>query len=475
VNTALKTSELPIKSPAPLRVQHVVRGKLVEGTEVRHTSRDLGADFTTPAIDLDALIAPRSEPGPLFDVKLCEILDFLHETGQRMDMDRNPYIQACAERMAITNPLPRRVIDNLFRHAGKYLDKKALMFQIERNFSNPAYLDGWVPSTDPFGNKTSIRAFPPRLIHVIAGNAPGGAVASIAQGAMVKAVNLFKMPSSDPFTAVAILRTMMEVDPNHPVVRSMSAVYWRGGDKTIEPTLYRPQYFDKIVAWGGGDAINNVIKYLMPGFQLISFDPKASISMIGVEAHASEATLEEVAERAAEDVTPFNQEACLASRYIFMEGTREQVDRFCEKLLPRLGLDRDAASAIAPPLSGEMREEIEVLRVMGDSYRVWGGFDGRGLVIRSEEPVEFHPTNKTANVVQVESLADAVKYVNVATQTVGVFPFHRKAELRDALATSGAQRIVRLGGAMKHAVGSPHDAMYPLHRFVHWMADDEIG
>src|SRR5579864_3286419 len=44
-----------------------VRGKLVEGAEARHKSRDLGVDFTTPGIDLDALIAPRTEPGPLFD------------------------------------------------------------------------------------------------------------------------------------------------------------------------------------------------------------------------------------------------------------------------------------------------------------------------------------------------------------------------------------------------------------------------
>ena len=70
----------------------------------------------------------------------------------------------------------------------------------------------------------------------------------------------------------------------------MSAVYWRGGDDATERVLYRPQYFDKIVAWGGGDAINNVIKYLMPGFQLVSFDPKTSISMVGREAHADEAT-----------------------------------------------------------------------------------------------------------------------------------------------------------------------------------------
>ncbi|MDT0406973.1 acyl-CoA reductase, partial [Streptomyces edwardsiae] len=144
-------------------------------------------------------------------------------------------------------------------------------------------LDGWVSRTDAAGNTGAVRAFPPRVVHMLAGNAPSGCVASIAQSALVKGISLFKMPSSDPFTTVAVLRTRAEIDPNHPVVQSMSAVYWAGGDEAIERTIYRPQYFDKIVAWGGGPAINNVVKYLGPGIQLVSFDPKSSISMIGRE------------------------------------------------------------------------------------------------------------------------------------------------------------------------------------------------
>ena len=157
------------------------------------------------------------------------------------------------------------------------------------------------------------------------------------------------MPSSDPFTCVAMLKTMAEVDPDHPVVRSMSAVYWRGGDERVERTLYRPQYFDKIVAWGGGDAIKNVIKYLGPGLQLVSFDPKTSISMIGPEGFASDEVIDEIAETAASDVTVFNQEACLASRFIFVEGERDGIETFCARLQERLGVDRDTASGGRPP------------------------------------------------------------------------------------------------------------------------------
>jgi hypothetical protein len=76
----------------------------------------------------------------------------------------------------------------------------------------------------------------------------------------------------------------------------------------------------------------------------------------------------------------------------------------------------------------------------------------------------------------VDSLDDAARYVNVATQTVGFYPFERMTEYRDRLASGGAQRIVRLGEAGPSTIGNPHDAMYPLHRFVHWMAhEDGVG
>ena len=120
-----------------------------------------------------------------------------------------------------------------------------------------------------------------------------------------------------------------------------------------------------------------------------------------------------------------------------------------------------------------MREEIEPLMMMDDEYGVWGKADGRGLVIRSDEPVDFHPTNKTANVVRVDSLDDAVRYVNVATQTIGFYPGHRTEHYRDRLASGGAQRICPLGEAGPSTLGNPHDAMYPLHRFVHWIAHEQ--
>jgi hypothetical protein len=461
-------SEAQVAIAAPF----VVQGRLVEGADDVHQSRDLGVRFATPALPFASLVPPRTAVPPLLNVPVSEIIDFLVETGQRLTAADNPFVHACFERMAATHILPRSVFEAVGRHAVTYLDRQALEREVEQNFADPAVLDGWVAKQDFTGRRSFVRAYAPRLIHVLPGNSPGVAVKSVAQGALVKGINLFKMSSADPFYMVAILRTMAAIDPDHPIVRSMSAVYWRGGDDRVENTLYRPQYFDKIVAWGGGDAISNVSKYVGPGFQLVSFDPKSSISMIGQEALSSEAVMDAVADRTAADLMMLNQEACAASRYQFVEGPEALVDRFCAKFQQRIA-DRATASGDIRPLSAALRDEVEALMMLDDDYGIWGKADGKGLVIRSEAPVDFQPINKIGNVVRVDSLDDAVRYVNVATQTIGFYPEGRMADYRDRLGAGGAQRVCRLGDAGPSTIGNPWDGMYPLHRFVQWMVHED--
>lgn len=456
-----------------IRVPHFIRGKVVWGEDTEYLSRDFGVPFVTPKLEFNEFIPVRSEPGPAFDVPVSEIIDYLVEVAGRLTLEQNPYLQESLEMTLRVSSLPRRIIENTFRRPGQFLTRQSLEYRLERVFGGTDVLDGWVESTDYNGSVSRVRAFPPRLVHILAGNSPSAAMTSIADAALIKSVNVFKMPSADPFTTVAVLRTMADVDPDHPTLRSMSAVYWRGGDSSVESVVYRSQYFDKLVAWGGGDAITNALKYTAPGFHLVSFDPKVSMAVIGQEAFASEEALLEVADLAAADATVFNQDACVAARHICVEGTTEQVDRFCALLHERLGVEREFASAVGPTPPGEIREAVDGMRFLEPDYRIWGGFDGTGLVVRSPEPVDFHPTNKTVNVIPVGSLQDAVQYATVATQTVGVYPAHRKAELRDRLATAGVQRIVRLGSALKGSAGTPHDGMYPLHRLVTWVVDDE--
>lgn len=457
---------------AVARVTHIVKGSVVEGAAVRFGNGP-GA-FCTPALDLDSLVWPRGEPGPAFEIPTSEILDLLVATGERIRQDPDGYIADALTNMARTCTLERRIVENCYEDLTSiFTDRASLTYMIEQELGGADVLDGWREVVRPDGRRLRLRAYPPRLLHVLAGNVPSVAAGTIAQAALSKGVHLLKMPSNDLYTAPAILRTMDAVAPGHPVVRSFSAVYWRGGDASVESRICRPQYFDKIVAWGGEAAIRGIKTYTGPGLELVSFDPKTSISLIGREAFASPGTLAEAAELAAIDATHYNQEGCICSRFQFVEGSVAEVDLFCDLLQRNLTRERRTTSVSCGRIGGEVRDEIAALREMEPEFRVWGDSDGTGLVIRSEEPVEFHPEGKTVNVVPVASLQEAARFATVATATVGVYPPARKIALRDGLACAGVQRVVDLGQAMAGGFGTPHDGFWALNRSMRWITDED--
>jgi len=461
------------RAAAAIRVPHIVRGHVVWGDHVVHCTR-LGEQFVHPALDLDAVVVPHGQCGPAFDTPVAEVIDFLAETGKALDFAQNTHLAEAAETMSAVSPHSARLVEATYRQLSDFFDPAALWAAVNAEIGAP-YLDGWVTRRGNGVPRARVRAFPCRLVHIMPGNGPGGAAMTIARGALTKGINLLKLPSNDLCTAVAILRTMADIDADHPILKSFSAVYWRGGDSDVESVIFRPQFFDKVVAWGGAQTIRNVTPYLGPGIELVAYDPKVSISLIGREAFADEDTLRTVANRGADDAAVMNQEACVASRHQFVEGDLDEVDRYCELLAAELSRERqwaDGRSWRTPP---DVRSQVEVLRFTPD-FRMWGDFNGSGLVVRSTEPVEFHPSAKTVNVVPVRTLDDALAHATVATQTVGVFPPERKTALRDRLASNGVQRIVSLGNAIGLASGAglPHDGSFPLQRLVRWVSDEDL-
>lgn len=448
-------------------VPHVVRGTIVTGD-----NEDYGR-FRTPELVLDDLVWPRTEAPPAADTPLAEILDILVALGDWINRDPDGYIGDAFRASLPLATLEEGVLRRSYARMGDIFGRESLEFQIEQELGGADVLDGWREIVAPSGRVSRIRAFPPRLVHVVAGNAAVVTAQTVLRGAITKGVHLIKLPSNDLFTASAVLRGLSAVAPGHALARSFSAAYWRGGDRRVESVLYRPQFFDKLVAWGGEATIRSAKDYIGPAFELVAFDPKTSISLIGREAHAAPAVRDEVAALAAADSTVFDQQACVASRFHFVEGSRDEVDAYADALQRQLGVERLFASACGRPVGGTLREEIEALRWLDDDYRVFGGFDGQGLVIRSDEPVGFHPDGKIVNVVRVDDLADAVRHANVATQTVGVYPAQRRTELRNRLAAQGVQRVVAIGSAAKVDPGLPHDGFLPLQRFIRWVNDED--
>ena len=296
----------PLAGPA--RVHHVVKGQVVEGDGPEY-GREPNR-FTTPPLDVGALVWPRPTPTPAADVPVDEIIDVLVATGEVLKRDASGALAQAMERSVAAGFYPRDLVETSFAHLGHMFSRASMEFMIAQEIGGKDLLDGWREVATPSGRPARVRAFPCRLLHVIAGNSPGVAANTVIRGALTKGAHLLKLPSNELFSAPAILAALSEAAPGHPVARSFSAAYWRGGDEAVEGLLFRPQYFDKIVAWGGESTIKGALKYVGPGLELVAFDPKTSISLIGREAFASEAALEAAAEAGAHDATIMNQEAC---------------------------------------------------------------------------------------------------------------------------------------------------------------------
>jgi Acyl-CoA reductase (LuxC) len=454
--------------PAPADIPFVVRGTVIDG-------RSLTAHAAGPPgrLDLDALVWPSDRPAPLFEVSLGEIVDVLVELGEWISRDPDGIVAAALEGLINVCGASRPLEQRAYAALPDYFARDLLQFQLEEELGGGSALDGWHAVAAPGAAHPSfVRAFPARMVHVLAGNAPGVAAISIARSALAKGASLFKLPSNDLFTAPALLRGISAVARGHPLEQSFAAVYWRGGDAAVESVLLRAQFFDKLIVWGGTTAVKGVTAYVGPGLELISFDPKTSISVIGRDAFADGSDLAAIAAAAATDATIHNQDACTASRFQFVEGTLDEVDRFCELLTAELGIERTKAADRSQPVPDDLRDEIDGMRNLAPYYRVWGATDGTGLVVRSEEPVDFYPTGRLVNVVAVPDVKAVLGHVNTATQTVGVYPERLREQLRDDLCSVGVQRVTALGSAGNTRLGLPHDGFYPLARMVRWGKDE---
>lgn len=464
------------------KVPLVLRGEVIDEPDVTCGGRRGGAEFSTPDVKrhLDRLaLATPSSLADLHARSFDEILDFLAEVAARLDFQRNAYLQEAFELSRLTSGLGDAILRHHYRTLHSYFDRTTLREMVERTIGVP-YLEGWVENRLAGGGSVRVRAFGARAVHVVAGNVPGVSAISIARNVVTRSDAIIKSPSNDPLTAAAIVRTMVDFAADHPITRHLAVAYWKGGDERVEAALYQPRNLEKIIAWGGLASITHIAKYIQPGIDLITLDPKLSSTIIGREAFTSEESMREVAERLANDVGVFNQEACVNARVVYIEtGTDRRgvatANRFGELLYDAIRSLPAHTSGPAKALGQELADELETLKLLSEDHRlIGGGLEGGVIVSQGSEPVEFSRllANRIANLVPVDSVETPVRAVTAYTQTIGIYPESLKAQVRDRLAFHGAQRLVSLGYAARPVVAGPQDAIEPLRRMCRWIVDE---
>ncbi|RYD90662.1 MAG: long-chain-fatty-acyl-CoA reductase, partial [Sphingomonadales bacterium] len=225
----------------------------------------------------------------------------------------------------------------------------------------------------------------------------------------------------------------------------------------------------------------HVTRYIQPGLELISLDPKRSATIIGKETFSSEEMMRDAAIRCATDMGLANQTGCSSARVVLVEsGTDDEgvakLRGFGEMIFAALHTLPTCISTPTKRFDPELRAEIQALRSTPDFYDVIGcrGDEGGVIVSKLDEVVDFYPSlsGRVINLVPLDDVRDAARFVNGYTQTIGIYPEKLKLELRDELPLYGAQRFVTLGYAMTSNPGLPQDAIEPLRRMVKWIVDE---
>jgi hypothetical protein len=472
-----------------LDIPIIIRGQIIEpGNDAIEFGGRVGARFRSPDPKKHAarlVLANASALRDLHDTPTDEIIDFLAELGKRLTLD-NPLMQTAFRLAYEAGDLTESVLRPIYEQFPALFDRARLSGQIDKSVGK-RYLDGWVERGGPGKSTMRVRAIGTRQLHIIAGNVPITAGITVINAALTKSDCLIKTPSNDPYTAAAVVRAMVELDPDHPVTKHFAVAYWKGGDEDVERQIIRPSRIEKLTAWGGMASMSHIQKYLVPGIELIAMNPKLSISVVGHEALDNDAAMNTAALGVAKMAGYFNQTACSSTRLVYVEcdETDEELDRLEQfgRAIHQAFFALPAHESSTPKRPDPaLQDELNALVLDDEFYRVIGDASSAGVVVSrtADEPVEFADrlTNRVVNLVPVPDISKVPRWVSEETQTVAVFPERLRVQLREELALHGVQRVMPLGEMFtmdgvdpEQTYGLPHDGTEPNRRSVRWVID----
>jgi Acyl-CoA reductase (LuxC) len=472
---------------ADFKVPLIIRGRIIEENEIEFKDRGAGRSFLTPDVGKYVDQLTNKHPGSLMDlyeITLDDIYQYLEKLGEHLDLDSNEHWRQAFEVSCHASNLSRPVLEHLYRTARHAFSRQHVESLVENRIGSE-FLEGWVPSKLFDGRTIHIRALGSRSVHIIAGNVPFCAVITVIRSAITRNDAIIKAPSNDPLTISALLRTMIDMEPDHPITRHFSAAYWKGGDEKIETKIYQADNIEKIVAWGGFASIKHISKYLGPGIDLITLDPKSSTTLIGKEALSDEDTMKEVAARVAADMGGWDQEACVNARVMYLEsGTDSKgislANQFGQMIFDALQALPLTTSGGPVNFSQDLKAEIQSISPLKEFYKVItepGMIEKKGGVIVSQmsEPVDFPKLlyGRVGNLVPLDDIEEALSFFTTATQTVGIYPRSLRERLRDKAALMGGQIFQPVGYAIQGSTIAPQDGIEPERRMCRWVVDND--
>ncbi|MBF0407203.1 MAG: hypothetical protein HQM10_07610 [Candidatus Riflebacteria bacterium] len=346
------------------------------------------------------------------------------------------------------------------------------------------------------------------ILHICSGNVFLAGAGSLIEGLITGNVNILKMPSEEKTFLPVLLDSLCEVDSDKVISNSICVIDYSSSQSDVISEFKKR--VDGIVVWGGENAVKSYRENLSARTRLILFGPKISLAVITESAlkkvpeeynsqcHAkaapnvsqSDVTGKENicrssdeyqhsyafhAEKLAEEISIWDQNACTAPQICFVQKTAN-----AEKIAAELAiaLEKREKTLPAGTLPIENAVEIRKLRDVFEiaSFKKCGGLHESKenlawtVLLDFDKTIEPSPLHRTIRVVPFESVDEIISGVESLrgyVQTAGIScAFDERIPLTAKFAASGAVRITDIGQMAGGEIDDPHDGAYDLSQYV---------
>ncbi|WP_286251478.1 aldehyde dehydrogenase family protein [Streptomyces graminofaciens] len=437
--------------PAPTKVKNhpfMVWGRRVEPDgDARVLEFPNGARSAVPLLTPALADQLRHPPTELAETPLQEIVAYLNRIGHLWNNEeyarRRLYIRELKRMHGYSQQMADAeadLISTTLRAHGHLHDMVAV------ELGHRQIMDRWIPRED-----AEVRAYPRgRSVHILPGNVPYSTTVSLVRALLTKNTSVLKYAAGEPVTAVVLAQSFTDIDPDHPVTRSVSAVFWERDSELGRQVLADA---DVICAWGGAEAVNTAYRNCSSEAIVVPYGPRRSFTVVGKDADMARA-----ARGIAHDASMYEQRACFSTHQVFTDADPEEfADRLqaelvrYEDMLPRTSVTADEAA--------QASMEVAAQRFLGRRTRTgsWGS-----ILITDPATVTELPSARTVFIHPVKDLAEVAQWVDPTVQTIGLAPWTLHERLRHELARRGACRFVEAGLSPLFRLGGSHDGLQPL-------------
>jgi hypothetical protein len=314
-----------------------------------------------------------------------------------------------------------------------------------------------------------------QVLHVASGNVFLACVDSLIDGIITRNINYVKMSSEETDFPVIFAQSIKDFDKEGDIASRLAVLWWHGGDTAIEGLFKRSM--DRIVFWGGEEALKNWETGLGESTILVRHGPKISFGVISREGLAS-SDMADISGRIAFDISLWEQKACNSPQAVFVE---DSVDEPAMRLfIDLLAAGLKKMHSVFPPGKRSDDEYVEIMKaremavaghLMADRPACVVGpntFDWTIIVEGKPGPTDLTPSplNRTIIIRRFGSLGELstlLKKRSFFLQTAGMCLSDRElTEYAQALSEAGVTRICPFGAMAMPLPGSPHDGIYAL-------------